>query len=619
MGNSYAGRILKIDLSRKNKKRIASLDMNFAKKFLGGKGFGAKLLYDLLPARTDPLSPGNPLMYVTGPLTGTIAPCNRYCVVTKSPLTGTYLDSYAGGNFGQELKFAGYDAVVISGKAQKPVYLEISDDDVRACDAKHLWGLDTYQTYDALLSDIKDRTVKISCIGPAGEKLVKFSLVDSDLHRQAGRGGAGAVMASKNLKAIVVRGTRGIAVADRERLDKEVQQIYHDVKTSQAPLGMMIKAGGTPGAIGFANEEGFFPVKNFQDGYSRTAENLNDVNQRRSYWLREYGCFACPIHCSKIGMIRKGPYAGQVCDTLEYENAGLLGTDCGVDNVESAAYAQHLCDRLGLDAISTGNVVGFAMECYEKGILKKKDLGGLDLAFGNWKAEMELIKMIGNRRGIGNLLAEGVKVASQKIGKGSEKLAVEIKALESPAWGPRGSPGMGLALATADRGGCHQRGWPIGFEVFGGTWPGGYPVERLSTKGKADATIWMQHHLAALYSLVTCEIFSWTGISNDSHARLVSAATGWDITYPQLLEYGERTWNMIRLFNWREGFRRKDDSLPPRFKEPLPSGPAKGHKFTDEEMDVMLDDYYNTRGWDKEGRPTEEKLIELDLVVELKK
>ena len=619
MANSYAGKILRIDLSKKNKKRVGPLDMNFAKKFLGGKGFGAKLLYDLLPAKTDPFSPRNPLMYVTGPLTCTIAPCNRYCIVTKSPQTGTYLDSYAGGTFGEELKFAGYDVVIISGKATRPVYLQISDDDVQVRSAEHLWGLDTYQTYDVLKSDVNDKKARVSCIGPAGERLVKYALIDCELHRQAGRGGAGAVMASKNLKAIVARGTKSIKAADIERLNKEVLQVFHDVKTSQDFTAMMLKSGGTPGCVNFSNEEGFFPVKNFQDGSSPMAERFNDVSQRKSFWLREYGCFGCPVHCSKIGMIRKGPYAGTICDTLEYEDTGLLGTNCGLDNVEAAVYANHLCDRLGLDAISTGNVVAFTMECCEKGILKKKDVGGLDIKFGNYKAMMELIKMIAYRKGIGRILGEGVRAASRKIGKGSEQLAVEIKNLESPAWGPRGSPGMGLALATADRGGCHQRGWPIGYEVFGSTWPGGYHVERLSTKGKADATIYSQHHLTALYLLITCEVFSWTGITNDSHARLVSAATGWEITYPQLLEYGERAWNMIRMFNWREGFRRKDDNLPPRFKEPLPSGPAKGHKFTDEDLNIMLDDYYRARGWDSEGKPTPEKLAQLDLASEIKK
>jgi aldehyde:ferredoxin oxidoreductase len=424
-------------------------------------------------------------------------------------------------------------------------------------------------------------------------------------------------MGSKNLKAVVARGTKGISVADQRGFEKEVEQIYQEISESRgdlAELAQSIKIGGTPRSVEFSNNEGFLPARNFQDGYTENATYLDDVHQRESFWLREVGCFACPIHCSKIGMIRKGPFAGKICDVIEYENVGLLGTNCGIDNVESLAFAQNLCDRLGLDAISTGNVVGFTMECYERGILQKKDINGLEPTFGDWKAQIELINMIAFRKGIGNILAEGVMRAAKHIGGEAEKLAVHIKGLESPAWGPRGSPATGLALATADRGGCHQRGTPLIYEIYGkGNWPNGYPLKRLETKGKADVTIWLQNHLTALYLLVTCEIFSWTGITNERHASLVSTATGWDISYPKLLEYGERVWNLIRVFNWREGFRRIDDDLPPRFKEPLPSGPAKGHRFTDKDIKIMLDEYYNKRGWDENGKPTRRKLLELNL------
>jgi aldehyde:ferredoxin oxidoreductase len=611
--NGYAGKILKVNLSQNPKVTVDPLNENFAKKFIGGKGFGAKLLYDLLPAKTDPLSPSNPLIYCTGPITGTLVPCNRFCIVTKSPLNNTFNDTYAGGDFGQELKFAGYDVAIISGKAEKPVYLQIYDDDVQIKNADHLWGLDTYEIYKVLKSDLNDETIKLSCIGPAGENLVKYALVDCDSHRQAGRGGAGAVMGSKNLKAIAVRGTKGISVADRGSLEKEVQKISQDMAISEKKSAHWLQRGGTPAFIKFANEEAFFPYRNFQDQTSEIAEKMDDFHQRKSFWLREFGCFACPLHCSKVGMIKAGPYAGTICDVVEYENVGMLGTDCDIGDVEAIAYAQHLCDKLGLDAISTGNIVGFLMECYENGIVDKKDVGGLDLNFGNWKAQIDLINMIAYRKGIGDILAEGVMKAAKSINKGAEKLAVHIKGLESPAWAPRGSPGEGLALATSDRGGCHQRAWPIGFEVFGTTWPGGFPIERLSTEGKADAVIWDQHHLAALYSLVICEIFSHGGVMNESYAPLVSAVTGWELTYPKLLEYGERIWNAVRMFNWREGYERKDDTLPPRFKEPLPSGPAKGHKFSDEDIDKMLDDYYTKRGWDERGKPTKEKLTELGL------
>jgi len=590
-----------------------ALESSLAQKFLGGKGFGAKLLYDLLEPKVDSFAPDNPLIYCCGPLTGTMAPCNRYCIVTKSPLSGTFSDSYAGGSFGQELKYAGYDVVIIRGKAEKPVYLWIDDGNVETKPAGHLWGLDTYEAYKVLKKEVNDETARISCIGPAGEKKVRFALVDSEYHRHAGRGGTGAVMGSKNLKAIIARGNQDIAVAQPRAFEGAIQTTYEEVAACEEPAAQWIKTGGTPAFIPFANEQALFPVRNFRDGYSRKAENLSDVAQRKSFWLKEYACFACPVHCSKIGMLRKGKHAGTFCDVIEYETTGMLGANCEIFNVEALAYNNNLCDRLGLDTISTGNVIAFAMECYEKGILTKKETDGTELSFGNWEAQSELIKKIAHREGIGDILAEGVMRAARLIGSGAEELAVHVKGLEAPAWGPRGAPGEGLALATADRGADHQRGWPIAFEVQSSIWPGGYPVGRLDTEGKADALKWEQDHLAALYSLVICEIFSHTGVKNETYAKLVSAATGWEIDYARLLEYGERTWNAIRLFNWREGFRRIDDTLPPRFKEPLPSGPARGHKFTDQDLNRMLDDYYSLRGWSKEGKPTKGRLRQLGL------
>jgi len=613
MVNSYAGKILRINLSKEEGTSKEELNINFAKRFLGGKGFGAKLLYEILRPNVDPFGPDNPLIYCTGPLTATMAPCNRFCIVTKSPLTGAFSDSYAGGHFGQELKYAGYDVVIISGKAKKPVYIWIGDEDIDIKPADHLWGLDTYEVYKVLKKEIGDETAKISCIGPAGERKVRFALVDCEYHRQAGRCGTGAVMGSKNLKAIVTRGTNDISVAHPKAFEEAVQTAYEEVAECEESASRWIKKGGTPAFIAFANEQALFPVRNFQDGYSQKAEYLDDVNQRKSFWLREYSCFACPVHCTKVGMIRKGPFAGTVCDIIEYETTGLLGASCEIYDVEPLAYANWQCDRLGLDTISTGNVISFAMECYERGIITKEDTGGIELTFGNWKAQIELIEKIAHREGIGDILAEGVMRAAKLIGKGAENLAVHVKGMEAPAWGPRGAPGEGLALATADRGADHQKAWPIAFEVQGSIWPGGHPVDRLTTEGKAEAVKWEQDHLAALYSLVICEIFSHTGIKNNTYAKLASAATGWDIDYGKLLEYGERTWNVIKLYNWREGFRRKDDNLPLRFKEPLPSGPAKGHKFIDEDLNKMLDEYYALRGWDKEGKPSRNKLLELGL------
>ena len=610
MVHAYAGKILRVNLSKKREIRIEPLDIRFARKYLGGKGFGAKLLYDLVGPNTGPLEPDNVVMYCTGPLTATQAPTNRYCIVTKSPLTGLFSDSYAGGYFSQELKYAGYDVLIISGKARKPVYLWIDDENIEVKTADHLWGLDTYQTYDVLKKELNDKTVKISCIGPAGEEMVKFALVDSDYHRQAGRCGTGAVMGSKNLKAVAVRGTGEISVADIKAFDEVVWKCYEEIWES--PASQEYTRGGTPSVTAFANEQGFFPTKNFRDGFFEKYENLGEESQRKHLWLREYGCFACPIHCTKVGMIRRGEWIGTVCDIIEYESVGMLGGNCGVDFLEGVAYANLLCDKLGLDTISTGNVIGFAMECYDRGILDKRDTDGLDLTFGNWRAQIELIKKIAYREGFGNVLAEGVMRASKRIGRGAENVAVHMRGMEAPAWDPRGSPGMGLAYGTSDRGCDHQRAWPIAYET-GSSWAFGGPLDRLTLEGKAKVLKWEQDHLAALYSLVVCE-FSRSGISNDTYAKLVSTATGWEIDYLGLLQYGERIWNLIRMFNIREGISGKQHALlPKRFKEPLPSGPAKGDRFTDEAFKKMLDDYYEERGWDKNGKPKKEKLRELEL------
>ena len=609
LANSYAGKILWVDLSR-NEFVSKPLDVNFAKKFFGGKGFGAKLLYDLLEPRIDPLHPEDALIFCTGPLTATLMPTNRYCIVTKSPLTGLFSDSYAGGYFSQELKYAGYDVMVIQGKANKPVYLLINDENIEVKPADHIWGLDTYQVYDVLRKEIGDKAVKIACIGPAGEKMVRFALVDSYYHRHAGRCGTGAVMGSKNLKAIAVLGSGEVSVADPKAFDKAVWTAYDEIRSSSSC--QQYTKGGTASVVEFANTEGFFPALNFQDGFFEKYRNFDNISQEKNLWLREYGCFACPIHCTKVGMIRKGPYKGQVCDIIEYETTGLLGGSCNVENLEALAYANLLCDRLGLDTMSTGCIIGFAMECYEKGIIDKKDTGGLELKFGNWEAQIELVKRIAYREGIGDLLAEGVKMASQRIGKGADDLAVHMKGMEAPAWGPRGSPAMGLALATSDRGCDHEKAWPIAYEL-GSAWPFGEPYERLTTEGKERVVKWEQDHLAALYSLVVCDM-SRGGISNDTYLRLLSSAVSWDIDYTKFLETGERIWNIIRMFNVREGIGRKEDaSLPKRFKQPLPSGPAKGHAFNDVEFNKMLDEYYALRGWDKNGKPTKEKLVELEI------
>jgi aldehyde:ferredoxin oxidoreductase len=604
MPKGYAGKILWINLSEE-KIRKEPLDLEVARKFIGGKGLFGKILLDKLKPKIDPLGPENVLIIATGPLTGTLAPSNRTAVITKSPLTGTFLDSYFGGIFGQELKFAGYDGIIIEGKSDELVYLWVDDDYVEIRSAKHLRGMETSRTNTWIKDELGDNTIKVGCIGPAGEKLVRFACVDFDIHRQAGRGGAGAVMGSKNLKAIAVRGTQDIEVANLDALLEAVREAHAALKEN--PYTSL----GTAGFVDFANDQGFYPSRNFQDQTFKEADKLSGEIQREKIWIKRRACYACPIRCGYISMLKRSGFSGIVVDAIDYENTGLLGGSCSISDTEAVAYSNYLCDEFGLDAISTGNVIGFVMECFQKKVLTKEDVG-IEVKFGSSSAQIKLIKKIAKREGLGDILAEGVMRAAQRIGKGADNFAIHIKGLETPAWPPRGSPGMGLALATADRGGCHQRGWPIGYEL-GEPTPYGEKLNRLALESKPKIVKWEQDFLATMYSLVECE-FTRSKLQRDHYCKLLSAVTGWSINVDEYMEIGERVWNLVRVFNIREGFTRAQDVLPKRFMtEPLPSGPAKGHLISSQALNKMLNEYYVLRGWNEQGIPTPDKLNNLGL------
>ncbi|MGQ9787726.1 MAG: aldehyde ferredoxin oxidoreductase family protein [Candidatus Hadarchaeaceae archaeon] len=606
----YRGKILEVDLSSGNVVKH-SLEPNVARRLVGGKGLAAWLLYKMVEPGTDPFDEKNVLIFATGPLTGTIAPSQRGLACAKSPLTGTFSDSYFGGHFIQELKYAGYDALVVKGKSENLSYLWIDEGQVKIEDATSLKGQDTTQTNVSIKRELGDSRVKVACIGPAGEKKAKFALIDCDVKRQAGRGGLGAVMGSKNLKAVAIRGTGSVEVAKPQEFFELAKESYRILIESEAVKAVWSRYG-TAGSVEFSNMQGFFPTKNFQDGHIENGDKLSGLSQSKLLWLRRAACYSCPIICSAISVVRKGPYSGTVLDGIEYETTGLLGANCGLTDPEVVAYANYLCDELGLDTITTGGVIGLAMELFERGIWNSPELGALKLRFGNGGAVLKLIRMIAHREGVGDLLAEGVKRVAEKIGGRAKDFVIHIKGLETPAWPPRGSPGMGLALATADRGGCHERGWPVGYEVEGFPGPSG-PVERLSLEGKAELVKWEQDWLAAVDTLIGCD-FSRNGLTPEHSAQLLSAATGWEIKTDEFLRIGERVWNLTRMFNVREGFTRKDDDLPRRFKEePLPSGPAKGHMVSASDLNRMLDDYYRLRKWDSDGVPTREKLAELGL------
>lgn len=608
MAKGYMGKFLFINLSKEKVQEIALPDW-MAQQYIGGKGFGAKLLYDLLPAGTEPFAPENLLMFLPGPLTGTTAPSMRACAVTKSPLTGTFLDSYFGGHFGPEIKYAGYDGLVITGKAAHPVYLWIDDDNVEIKPASQLWGQDALEVNAAIKKELDDDTAKVVSIGPAGENKVRYALINCEYNRQAGRGGAGAVMGSKNLKAVALRGSQPVAIENTEAFKSAVKKANADLEAS--PDVQALVETGTASAVPFANETGLLPHRNYKDGTYENANKLSDSGQSKHLWLKSAACMGCPIRCSKMGVVRSGKYAGTVSDIVEYESAGLMGSNLAIDDIKAVAYLVKLCDRLGLDSMSAGSSIGFAMEACENGLIESPH--DVKIEFGSVDAAEYLIKAIASREGfLGQLLAEGVKRAAEKLAGGAEEFAVHVKGLESPAWGPRGVPGMGLALMTADRGGCHQRGFPVAYEAGGEKW-NGKPVEPLGLEGKAEIVAQLQNYLAGTDTLVKCD-FGGFGVQPATYAELLTAATGHSVDESLFDEVGERIWNLTRLFNLREGIDYTQDRLPSRFvNEPLPSGPQKGHRITEDDIKCLRSDYYKVRGWDEKGTPTDETLNRLGL------
>ncbi len=598
-------KILFIDLSRQ-KFWIQEISEDMKNMYIGGKGFGIKLLYDLTPPGLDSFNEKMPIIFTSGPLTGTFAPSMRGCVISKSPLNNMFDDSYFGGHFIQEIKYAGFDAVVVSGKSVKPVYIVIKDGAVDFTDAKDVWGLDTYTTYEKLKKGAL-KQAKICCIGPAGENLVKYALVDCDFHRQAGRGGLGAVMGSKRLKAILVLGNRGIEIHDKSKFTQEAVSAYDCLIKSTQELADC----STLGSIRFANEYGYFPIQNYEYGSSEKVDGIDYPKHQKNNWLRHHACAACPIHCGKVGKIRSGRHLGTLVDNVEYETAGLMGGNLGVFNVNDLIYLNYLCDKLGLDTISTGGVLGFIIDAYKNDVVTSDYLNEIKPEFGDVQSIEKLIYDIAYRCNIGDILAEGVMEAGRVLGEGSVHFAVHIQGYETPAWGPRGSVGMAIAYLTGDRGGCHERAFPASHEAAG--YYGDKRIEDgRSPKDKHLLVIQEQNLLAALYSLTICD-FARGGIDTKQYLKLLDYCTGMQLTEEDFVKTGERIWNLIRLYNLREGWTQHFSKLPAKFKKPLPNGLMAGHCFNDGHERQLLKLYNEARGWDESGVPSKQKLDELGI------
>ena len=606
---AYAGRILRIDLST-GKVDTEPLKEKMAKQFIGGIGLGFRLLMDNSKPGTDPFDSDNPLIFTTGPLSGTMGPTagNGYAVVSKSVATGGIAESKAHGFFGPELKRAGYDAVIFTGKAEKLVYAWIDDDSVQLLDAQHLKGKAPYETDVAIREDLGDHYIRVSAIGEAGEKLVRFASAINDEFRAIGRTGMGAVMGSKNLKAVAVRGTNDVNVADLEGFKEFIKMIHERMK---GPATRKYRTLGTPENVLVLNALAALPTRNFTQATFEGAEKVSGEYLNERYIAKIIGCATCAMRCDHVAVVPEGPYKGST-SRMEFECLWALGPNCGVDRLDAIIEAIALCNHYGIDGISTGGTIGFAMDLYEHGILTKEETGGLDLRFGNHEALIEMVKKIGARDGwLGNVLAEGTMRAAEKIGKGAEQYACHIKGLELPGYDLRGLKTAALGFSVSYRGACHLRSGAYSPDVKG-------KVNRfVIEKGRGKIVKDGEDLYDVIDSLILCKFSRGTYYDGiEDMAKYYTLATGIEMTPKELIKAGERINNLARLFNIREGMgTREFDALPPKIMNvPIPDeGVAKGSVVSKEEFELGLDDYYAVRGWTKEGIPTVEKLKELDL------
>lgn len=601
---SYSGKVLHVDLGSQ-KTAVQELDAEFLKKYLGGVGLASRLVYDNTPKGCDPLGPDNALCFACSAFAGTTMPVGtKHGVASKSPLTGFIGDSLSGSHFSEMLKRAGWDGLVLKGKSPGWIVLFIDDDDVQYLDATQFMGMGTIETQKAVRKWLADENIRVAAIGPGGEHLVRYATIDND-GRQAGRTGNGAVMGSKQVKAIAIRGTHPIQVADPQGLLRETLKL---IKVSQGPGTQKYRVLGTPTNVLNMNKMGTLPTRNFQETVFDKAEQVSGEYMHERFTVKAVGCSGCSIACEQWAEVKEGNYKGAIAG-LDYESLFALGPNCGIGELPPIIKLAQLCDELGIDTMSTGVVVSWAMECYQRGILTKEECDGLELEFGNDQAAIALVEKIAKREGIGDLLADGTKRASAKVGKGSEHFAMHSKGLEMPGYDVRGMKTFALGLAVGTRGPCHNRSLAYEADVKG-------TVNRFIAEPGRGKIAKKAEELAATYdSLVLCK-FLRNCFDNffEEASRLYTMTTGIPLTAAELQSVGERVWTLKKAFNIREGWTRADDWLPPRVMEdPLPSGPGKGCYVKPEELNMLLDDYYEARGWTRDGLVPKSKLITLGL------
>lgn len=593
----YQGKILRVNLTDRTIK-TEPLDFETAVKYVGGRGLGTKYMLDEVDPTVDPLSPENKLMIVTGPLTGTPNPTGgRYMVVTKGPLTGTIASSNSGGRWGAELKFAGYDMIIFEGKADQPVYLAIEDDKVEIRDAAHLWGKEVSPTEAILAQETPERS-KFLSIGPAGERLSLMACIMNDTHRAAGRTGVGAVMGSKNLKAIAVRGTNKVPLADEAGL-KELNQHLLKLIKENGVTGEGLPAYGTAILVNVINELGVLPTNNFQEAKFAEADQISGEHMTEHYLTRKDPCFRCPIGCG-----RYVSFDGKEGGGPEYETIWAFGSDCGVTDFKDIMDVNFVCNEVGIDTITAGATIAAGMELYQRGLISEADLDGVPLQFGDGKGMVEWTRRMGYREGLGDLMADG----SYRLGEhfGVPEISMSVKKQELPAYDPRALQGQALAYATSNRGGCHVRAYLISPEVLGLP----EPLDRFSVEGKATWVKIFQDLTAWIDSSGLC-LFTSFALGVNEYAAMFDKVVGGNYTAEDVLTAGERIYNLERLFNLKAGIDPSQDTLPKRLlHDPIPEGPSKGEVAR---LDELLPEYYAVRGWDQ-GVPNQAKQEELGLV-----
>ncbi|MFH1137437.1 MAG: aldehyde ferredoxin oxidoreductase family protein [Pseudomonadota bacterium] len=608
--NGFMGRILRVNLGS-GKISEEPLPEREARLFLGGSGLATWYLFRETSPGIDPLGPDNKLIFLTGPLTGTPSPSSgRFSAAAKSPQTGFWGSSNSGGRFGLDFKKTGYDGVIIEGAADAPVTLVVDDEGARLESAADLWGLKVPEAA-ARLKEKHGAKTNAALIGPAGENLVRFAAIMNDVHRALGRCGLGAVMGSKKLKAVVAGGSRKINLADRTNFAAAAKTARNFVNESL--LKMTLEVYGTNMVLDMVNVKGGLPTRNWQSGSCGYTDDINGPAINENILVGRQACFACPIACGRLSEVKTGKYACRG-EGPEYESVGAFGPMCDVRDLEAITYAHILCNEYGLDTVSTGAVIAFAMECHEKGILTREDCDGLEVRFGDPDAVIELIHCIARRQGVGDLLAEGSRRAAARLGQGSDRFAMQVKGLELPSYDCRATKITGLGFVTSNRGGDHITAYVQGptfldipFLIVDESAIADPMVEN---PAEAKVVKDLEDALTVFDSLGACKFMGMALMAEDL-VPVVAAAVGWDFSVEEFRRAGERIFNLARLYNIREGLTRKDDNLPERLlRDPLPDGPAAGLVV---DLAPLLDAYYRFRGWDPEGRPSPEKLKELGL------